>query len=293
MLTQELIAQVRKIEIKTKRIVEEITGGAYHSVFKGRGLEFSEVREYTPEDDVRDIDWNVTARMGVPFIKKYTEERELTVMLAVDASASGLFGSGIRSKNQRAIETAALLALSAIRNHDKVGLLLFTDRTELYLPPRSGRSHSLRLIRELMAVQPKGHGTDIGAALETLMHVLHKKSVIFLISDLIDEHDYEKTLKIAGRRHDMVAVRISDPLEEKWPCSANIMLEDAESGSILPFPGKNRKVCSSRNIAAQEDRIKKQEKCARAQVDLIDVSCDGDLVAPFLKFFKKRRRQSS
>ena len=162
MLTGELLAKVRKIEIKTRKLVEEITGGAYHSVFKGRGIEFSEVREYTPDDDIRDIDWNVTARMGTPYIKKYAEERELNVMLAVDASASGLFGSRGKEKREQMTEAAALLAFSAIRNNDKVGLLIFTDRTELYLPPRSGRKHGLRVIRELVGLEPQGRGTNIG-----------------------------------------------------------------------------------------------------------------------------------
>jgi uncharacterized protein (DUF58 family) len=187
MLSKDLLSQVKKIEIRTRRIVDDITAGAYHSVFKGRGIEFDEVREYTPEDDVRDIDWNVTARMNAPYIKKYVEERELTVVLAVDASASSMFGSGDKTKARNAAEIAALLAFSAIRNNDRVGLLLFTDQTELYLPPKSGKTHGLRLIRELMVRKPERKGTDISEALNNLMRVLHKKAVIFLISDFIDE----------------------------------------------------------------------------------------------------------
>ena len=215
MNTKDIIAQVRRIEIRTRRIVDDITAGAYHSVFKGRGIEFDEVREYTPEDDVRDIDWNVTARMGSPFIKKYIEERELTVMLAIDASASTAFGSKNKSKNEHAIEIASLLAFSAIRNNDKVGLLIFTDRNELYLPPRSGKTHGLRLIRELIARKSNGKGTDIAAALNNIMHLLKKRAVMFLISDFMDDKDFSKRLMIANKRHDVIAVRILDPAETK------------------------------------------------------------------------------
>ena len=235
MLAGELLSKVKKIEIKTRRLVDEITGGAYHSVFKGRGIEFSEVREYTPEDDVRDIDWNVTARMGSPFIKKYSEERELTVMLAVDASASGLFGAGEKDKREQMIEAAALLAFSAIRNNDKVGLLIFTDETELYLPPRSGRKHVLRVIRELVAMEPKHRGTDIGKALESLAETLKKKSVIFLVSDFIDDKDYEKSLKIVNRKHDLIAVRVLDDAELHLPKLYGMSIEGAESGEVFDF----------------------------------------------------------
>jgi uncharacterized protein (DUF58 family) len=291
MLTKELIAKVKKIEIKTRRIVDEITGGAYHSVFKGRGIEFDEVREYTPEDDVRDIDWNVTARMGSPFIKKYVEERELTVILAVDCSASGIFGSGPNTKNERAIETAALLAFSAIRNNDKVGLLMFTDRTELYLPPRQGRSHGLRLIRELLAFDPEGKGTDINHALESMVSVLNKKSVIFLISDLMDTRNYEKMLKIVNRRHDLIAVRILDPFEVNWPSTGNLMLEDAESGVECFFPGRSRRLLKKWREQAETMHLENREKCRRAKVDMIDIKCDQDLIKPFVEFFSRRQRK--
>lgn len=290
MLPKDLIAQVRKIEIKTRRIVDEITGGAYHSVFKGRGIEFDEVREYTPEDDVRDIDWNVTARMGAPYIKKYVEERELTVILAVDASASGAFGSGDKTKNRYAVEIGALLAFSAIRNNDKVGLLMFTDRTELFLPPRSGRTHGLRLIRELMAHDPKGKGTDINGALESLLKVLNKKSVIFLISDLIEEDSYEKTLKIANRRHDLISVRILDPLEFKWPGTAGLMLEDAEDGGISFFPGSSGACGRFAEIAGGMHQ-KSSDICKKAKVDMIDIRCGEDIVKPLVSFFRKRQKR--
>ncbi len=289
MLPSELIKQVRKIEIRTRRVVDEIIGGAYHSVFKGRGIEFDEVREYTPEDDVRDIDWNVTARMGTPYIKKYVEERELTVMLLVDVSASGAFGSGDKSKRERAVETAALLAFSAIRNNDKVGLMLFTDQTELYLPPRSGRTRGLRLIRELMAYEPKRKSTDINAVLKNTMQVLHKRSVVFLISDMIDNAGFEKSLKIVNRRHDLVAVRILDPLELAWPRGVSVMVEDAETGRNVAFDGsKNARLEKFRHFAAgMHDSIKKS--CDRAKVDIIDIRCGEDYVKPLVTFFSNRK----
>jgi uncharacterized protein (DUF58 family) len=289
MLPSELIKQVRKIEIRTRRVVDEIIGGAYHSMFKGRGIEFDEVREYTPEDDVRDIDWNVTARMGTPFIKKYVEERELTVMLLVDVSASGAFGSGDKSKRERAVETAALLAFSAIRNNDKVGLILFTDQTELYLPPRSGRSRGLRLIRELMAYEPKRKGTDINAVLKNTMQVLHKRSVVFLISDMLDDAGFEKSLKIVSRRHDLIAVRILDPLELNWPRAASIMVEDAETGRNVAFDGRKTAVLQKFHDFAEgmHDSIKKS--CDRAKVDIIDIRCSEDFVKPLVTFFRNRK----
>jgi uncharacterized protein (DUF58 family) len=291
MLTKELIAQVRKVEIRTRRIVDDITGGAYHSVFKGRGIEFDEVREYFPEDDIRDIDWNVTARMGAPFIKKYVEERELTVMLVVDISASGAFGSHDRSKRERAIEIAALLAFSAIRNNDKVGLLMFSDETEFYLPPRSGRRHGLRLVRELMAVEPKSKGTSISGALESVLKVLHKKAVVFLISDLIDDEDFSKPLKIANKRHDLISVRILDPYEKVWPKTANLVLEDSETGVRSFFSGKRSSSVDKLNKLMNELHDETRDTCRKAKVDMIDIRCDEDFLKPLVKFFNTRRRR--
>jgi uncharacterized protein (DUF58 family) len=288
MISKELLAQVRRIEIRTRRIVDDITGGAYHSVFKGRGIEFDEVREYTPEDDVRDIDWNVTARMGAPFIKKYVEERELTVMLMVDASASERYGSGAKTKHIHTVETAALLAFSAIRNHDRVGLSVFTDHTELFLPPRSGKTHGLRLIRELMAISTKGRGTRIGDALENIMRVLHKKAVIFLISDLLDETGFERTLRIANKRHDIIAVRVLDPLELAMPGTGTLVVEDFETGRSGLFRGGSK--TALRRYATEAEAIHTQNRtmCRRAKVDLIDIRCGGDSVRPFVDFFRSR-----
>ena len=290
MLTGELLAKVRKIEIKTRKLVEEITGGAYHSVFKGRGIEFSEVREYTPDDDIRDIDWNVTARMGTPYIKKYAEERELNVMLAVDASASGLFGSRGKEKREQMTEAAALLAFSAIRNNDKVGLLIFTDHTELYLPPRSGRKHGLRVIRELVGLEPKGRGTDIGDALASLVRGLKKRTVIFLISDFLDDKNYETTLKIISRKHDLIAVRIQDRAELELPCSLpGLNVQGLEDGGTFQFDAGSRQALQAFSAAAGQMRDQTQEICRRAKVDIIDAMSDEDLVKPLLRFFRNRK----
>ena len=289
MLPRELLASVRKLEIRTRRTVDDLTAGAYHSVFKGRGIEFEEARPYTPGDDVRDIDWNVTARMGEPFIKTYVEERELTVMLVVDLSASQAFGGGGRSKRERAAEIAAVLALSAIRNHDKVGLLLFTDHTELHLPPRSGRSHGLRLIREVLGWNARGRGTDLGGALTELMRVMHKRAVVFLVSDfLVPPESYVRPLRIANRRHDLVAVRTYDPLETAWPPSSMALLEDAETGAALAFPGGRRAREAFARAAAAGQEILRQT-CRQAGVDVIELRRDEDFVKPLMRFFRTRQ----
>ena len=215
MLPPEIAKQIRLLEIRTNRTVDEITGGAYRSAFKGRGIEFEEVREYTVEDDVRDIDWNVSARMGTPYVKKFVEERELSVLLLVDVSASGVFGSSERSKRRTAAELAAILAFSAAHNGDKVGLLMFSDRIELYVPPKSGRSHTLRLIREMLAFEPVSKGTNIDLALRESAQLLKKRSVVFLLSDLIDSQSYEASLKILNRKHDVIAVGLLDPTDTR------------------------------------------------------------------------------
>ncbi len=289
MLPRDLIAKVRKIEIKTRKLVEELTGGAYHSVFKGRGIEFSEVREYTPEDDVRDIDWNVTARMGVPYIKKYAEERELTVIIAIDASASLFFGSDAETKHEKIAETAALLAFSAIRNNDKVGLLVFTDKTELWLPPRSGRTHVLRLIRELLAFEPESRRTNIGNAMDSLIKNLKKRAVVFLLSDFIDNTSYERSMKILNRKHDLIAVRVLENKELAIPSMPMIELEDTETGETLffdPSSASNRELYAQ---AAGDELASEKETFNRAKVDLIDVRCGEDILKPLMSFFRNRR----
>ncbi len=287
MLTRELLAKVRKIEIKTRKAVEELTGGAYHSVYKGRGIEFSEVRAYAEGDDVRDIDWNVTARMGTPYIKKYAEERELTVIVAVDISASTMFGTAEEDKRTKMAETAALLAFSAIRNNDKVGLLLFSDRVEHYLPPRSGRAHVMRLIRDLVATAPKGRGTDIANAVETLSHTLKKRAVIFLISDFMDDKDFSKQLQLLNRKHDLAAIRITDQMETELPVCAALELEDTETGAGFAFPGT--KEAKSRYAAAQTAFTQfLNETFRHAKVDPIELPCSGDIVKPLMGFFQRR-----
>jgi len=290
--TRELLAKVRKIEIRTRRLVEELTGGAWHSVYKGRGIEFSEVREYTPDDDVRDIDWNVTARMGTPYIKKYAEERELTVILAVDASASLSFGKTGSTKRDEAAEIAALLALSAIRNNDKVGLLVFTDKTELWLPPKSGKSHVLRLIREMLAFEPESKGTDIGHAMDSLARNLKRKAVIFLISDFITDKPYEKQLKVLNMRHDLAAVRITEKMEIDLPKLSMLSLEDAETGEISWFDAASSKMRKLFGKRVEEKRNSVAELFRRAKVDVVELTCGEDPSLPLMNFFRMRKRKN-
>ncbi len=290
MLPPELAKQIRLLEIRTNRAVDEITGGAYRSVFKGRGIEFEEVREYTPEDDVRDIDWNVSARMGSPYIKKYVEERELTVLLLVDVSASGAFGSAEKSKRRTAAELAALLAFSAGRNGDKVGLLMFSDRIELYVPPRSGRSHTLRLIREMLAFRPQSGGTDIDLALRESAQLLKKRSVVFLLSDLIDRKEFETSLKLLNRRHDVVALQIFDPVEHRWPSALPVVVEDAESGELVRFGGGRREL-GRLEAELEQVREARRELCRRARVDLIEIESGREVLRPVIEFFARRRRR--
>ncbi len=290
MLPPELAKQIRLLEIRTNRAVDEITGGAYRSVFKGRGIEFEEVREYTPEDDVRDIDWNVSARMGSPYIKKYVEERELTVLLLVDVSASGAFGSAEKSKRRTAAELAALLAFSAGRNGDKVGLLMFSDRIELYVPPRSGRSHTLRLIREMLAFRPQSGGTDIDLALRESAQLLKKRSVVFLLSDLIDRKEFETSLKLLNRRHDVVALQIFDPVEHRWPSALPVVVEDAESGELVRFGGGRREL-GRLEAELEQVREARRELCRRARVDLIEIESGREVLRPVIEFFAHRRRR--
>ena len=290
MLPAELLKQIRMLEIRTYRIVDELVGGAYHSVFKGRGIEFDEVREYAEGDDVRDIDWNVSARMNAPYIKKYIEERELNVLLLVDVSASGNTGSRGRIKRRTAAELAALLAFSAGNNGDKVGLHLFSDRRELLLPSRSGRNHTLRLIRELLAWEPVGKGTDLVLALREAERFLTKRSVVFVISDFVDGGDYESALKMLNRRHDVIAVRIRDKAEVDWQISCPVEIEDAETGRIISFGGSRRENDAFRKAAAEE-MARCAAICKSAGVDLIDLQNGEDPLLPLIRFFDRRKRR--
>lgn len=231
MLTKELLKQVKQIEIRTRGIVNEVFSGEYHSVFKGRGMEFSEVREYQIGDDIRSIDWNVSARFGHPYVKIFEEERELTVMLLVDMSGSLVFGSIDKTKQQIAAELSAILAFSALKNNDKVGMILFTDQIEKFIPPKKGKTHVLRIIREVLSFEPQGNRTDLRSALEYFNHTIKKKAIAFVISDFIDQ-GYEKILRIVGKKHDLIGVVLSDPREKEMIKSGIIKFQDAETGEI-------------------------------------------------------------
>lgn len=290
MLDSELSKQLRRIELRTDRIVEDITSGAYRSVFKGRGIEFDEVREYTLEDDVRSIDWNVSARMNSPYIKKYVEERELSVLLMVDVSASGAFGAAEKSKRRTATELAALLAFSAGKNGDKVGLLMFSDQIELYVPPRSGRIHCLRLIREMMAFEPQSGKTDIALALKEAASLMKKRGIIFLLSDLITDDFPSVELKMLNRKHDVIAVKLIDPVEKEWRLAAPALLEDAETGELVMFDGsiyKQQQTNYNLNCIQENHR----NLCRSAKVDLIEIESGSDVLKPLITFFDQRKRR--
>ena len=283
----EILASVRRIEIRTRRLVEEVFSGEYHSVFKGTGMEFREVREYVPGDDVRSIDWNVTARTGQPFIKLFEEERELTVMLVVDMSRSGWFGSGERTKVDVAAELCGVLAFSAIANKDKVGLLLFSDRVEKYIPPAKGKSHVLRCIRELLTYEPEGRGTDLNEPLRLLGSVLKRKATVFLVSDFWTG-DFSTSLSVLGRRHDVVAVRVRDPRETSLPAVGLVRWIDAETGQESVIDTSNR--ATDRRLsgrAGAHDRAMEKLWASRG-VDLVDIDVTGSYVDPLRKFFLAR-----
>jgi uncharacterized protein (DUF58 family) len=289
MIPKEVLQKVRQIEIRTRRIVDSVMSGEYHSAFKGRGMEFSEVRQYMDGDDVRTIDWNVTARMGSPYIKKYIEERELTVMLVVDASSSGNFGSIEKFKGEMAVELCSLLAFSAIRNNDRVGLIIFTSDVEVYIPPRKGRNHVLRVIRELLYFQPKHKGTDIGNALKFLNQVQTKTSVVFLVSDFISKN-FEAPLRVAAKRHDLVSISITDPREETIPKVGLIELEDAETGESILFDTRSKKALAIYKLETERRKNALDELLRSMDVDAIRVSTATGYVTPIVKFFRKREK---
>lgn len=291
----DIVKNVRTLEIRTRRVVDHITAGAYHSVFKGRGMEFEEVRQYIPGDDVRSIDWNVTARLGEPYIKKFVEERQLTIFLLVDISASGDFGSGVKSKKEMAAEISALLAFSAERNNDRVGLILFTGGTELYVPPRKGRTHTLRLIRELLACERKGKTTNIRRALETVIKLNRRHAVVFLISDMLDT-GYERTLRLANKRHDVIALRITDPVELQCPRAGFINTLDAEEdGKTVSFNSNSRENLRKFTVESASLRNHAEQACKQAAVDLVDLTCGHEIVKPLMRFFhlREQRRKRS
>ncbi len=290
MIPREILKKVRQIEIRTNREVTDVLGGQYHSVFKGRGMEFEEVREYLPGDEVRSIDWNVTARFGHPFIKKFREERELTVMLVADVSASGQFGSGRQSKNELAAELAAVLAFSAIRNNDKVGVILFTDRIEKYIAPKKGRRHVLRVIREILAFEPQGTGTDLALALDYLNHIQRRRAVCFLLSDFQDE-DFDRQLRVAGRHHDLIALHVRDPREEELPAVGLVELRDAETGQLALVDTYDRRVREAFASKAKARLESLRQLFRSTAVDQIEIRTDADYMQPLIRFFRMRERR--
>jgi uncharacterized protein (DUF58 family) len=290
MLPREVVRQIRRLQLRARRAVEDLLGGEYHSVFKGTGIAFEEVREYQPGDDIRTIDWNVTARMGHPFIKRFVEERELTVVLAVDCSGSHQFGTQLQQKREVAAELAAILAFSAIRNNDKVGLIEFTDRVERFVPPRKGTRHVLRLIRDVLFFQPTHRRTSIKEGLDYLNRVLHRRAIVFLLSDFLDQ-GYERAFKRTGRRHDLIAIRIVDPREEELPAVGLLELEDSETGSRLVLDTSSRKVRAAYAELAQKRRAALNQLARSAQIDLIEVSTDGGHLDALIHFFHLRERR--
>jgi uncharacterized protein (DUF58 family) len=290
MLPSEILKKIKRIEIKTTRMVNEVFSGEYHSIFKGMGMEFSEVREYQPGDDIRHIDWNVTARYGHPFLKVYREERELNVMLIVDLSASQRFGTGQRFKTEAAAEITALLSLAAVKNNDKVGLLAYTDEVELFIPPKKGKNHVLRLIREILYFKPSGKRTNTAAALEYLLGVTKKKSVVFLISDFIDKN-FEKPMGVAARKHDLIALKLGDSLEMKIPKTGLVRFQDLETGNeflVDTSSGKFKKLFQKRVIEHNKyfDNI-----TAKLGVDKIYIPAGGDYSIPLIRFFEMRAKR--
>src|SRR5215470_13341141 len=290
MLTREQLNTVRKIQIRTSHLVTDIFAGQYQSVFKGRGMEFAEVRLYQPGDEIRTIDWNVTARTGVPHVKRYAEERELTVMLLVDAIASTVFGSIRQTKSTLAAELGALLAFSAITNNDKVGLVIFTDRIERTLPPRKGTHHVLRVIREILSLRPAGRGTDIPAALEHLGRVTKRRCVVFLISDFLTP-GWRRTLRVAARRHDVVAVVLEDPREAELPAVGLVELEEAETGERYVVDTRDWRVRDAFARQASIARVERDRDLRANDVDAIVVGTDRPYTEALLRFFRMRERR--
>lgn len=289
MIPKEILEKVRRIEITTNRLVTDTFAGAYHSVFKGRGMEFDEVREYQYGDDIRAIDWNVTARTGKAYVKKYVEERELTVMIMVDASASIYFGSSVMTKNKMAAEIAAVLAFSAIRNNDKVGLIIFTDEVELFIAPKKGKSHVLRLIREVLYFQPKGKTTNLAKALEYLTKVIHHKSVSFVISDFFDQ-EFKTQMRIANKYHDLIAITLNDPRESDLPSCGLVELLDPETGKTMLIDTTDKRVVN-RFIERSRKRVEERNRLFDGMaVDHIDVDTQQGYIKALVKFFTARQR---
>ncbi len=290
MLTKEILKQVRQIEIRTKGLVNQVFSGEYHSVFKGRGMEFSEVREYQYGDDIRNIDWNVTARFGHPFIKIFEEERELTVMLMVDLSGSLIFGTVEKTKQQVAAELSAILAFSALKNNDKVGLILFTDKIEKFVPPRKGRSHVLRIIRDVLSFEPEGKSTNLKAALEYMNSTIKKRSIVFLLSDFMDS-GYEKILRIIGKKHDLIGVVLNDKRESDIPKMGLVKLTDAETGEERWVDTSSIKVQNRLKEVRRNMMDHRKSLFISSRLDSIEVQTGDDYVKPLVQFFRLRERR--
>ncbi len=290
MIPTEILKKVKRIELRTRNLVNTIFAGEYHSVFKGRGMAFAEVREYQPGDDVRTIDWNVTARMGDPFVKVFDEERELTVILMVDASTSGDFGTVAQMKGEIGAEICALLAFSAIQNNDRVGLIIFTDEVELFIPPKKGKKHVLRVIRELLYFQPSGRSTNINTALEYLNRVTYRRSVVFLVSDFFAS-DYEKALRVANRRHDLVAIALEDPREYDLPAIGIVELEDAETGEGIMVDFGNTAVRDAFQKLTRKERDDRDALFRRMGLDAVNISTQGAYHEPLMQFFRMRAKK--
>ncbi len=288
--TREILKKIRKLELRTRRSVETAFGGQYHSVFKGRGMNFEDVRPYSDNDEVRFIDRNVTARTGELHVKRFVEERELTVMVIVDVSASGAFGSAEQSKRELAAEVAAVLAFSAVRNNDKVGLLLFSDGIELFVPPRKGRPHALRLLREVLYFEPRGTGTDLSGALEYLNRIVTRRAVVFLLSDF-QAPDFSRALAVTARRHDLVALPITDPLEEALPAIGRVVLEDAETGEELEMDTSSPRARRLHQEAVQKRRETLDALLRRARVDRVPLRTDEDYLPALAEFFRRREHR--
>ena len=290
MSTSALLKKVRKIEIKTKGLSNHIFAGEYHTAFKGKGMAFSEVREYQPGDDIRSIDWNVTARYNSPFVKVFEEEREMTVMLLIDVSASGNFGTQEQFKRELATELAAILAFSAIKNNDKVGVIFFTDKVEQFIPPKKGKSHILRIIREVLAFQPTGKGTDIAGALEYFSAVIKKRSICFILSDFMSK-EFDRPLKIASKKHDLVALRIHDTREDTLPNVGLVPMQDAETEKMLFVDTSSKKVRDNFAKNRAQATAKLRKLFPSSGVDLIDITTGTDYVKPLINFFKTRGKR--
>ena len=288
-LNPETLRRIRRLEIKTRRLVNTTFVGAYHSSFKGRGIAFDSVRPYEPGDDVRDLDWNVTARTGEPFIKKYAEERELTVLLVLDSSASCFFGTVGQQKRELAAEVGAVLALTAISNNDKVGLLIFSDRIEHYTPPRKGRNHVLRIIRDVLAPRPLDRGTDLALAIRTASRLPTQRAIVFFISDFLAPRDeYARELLLSARRNDVIALVLSDPRERNWPNASLISLRDAETDERQWIDTASRRWREDFSARAARFAQMRDEALLRSGVDRVDIATDGDVVQALTRFFHRR-----